>query len=333
MTETANVQVQFFQHLKSLLPPHLAMVDEVADLLAISTDSAYRRIRGEKPIDLEETYKLCNHFKISMDQLLHLKSDAFVFSGILKNSEEGSFEMWLETLLKQFQYVSGFEKKHLYYLMKDIPPFVYFQVPELARFKYFFWMKSILYYDEFKGVKFSLNDTRYDKFEETSKKIITLYSRMPTTEIWNMENVNNTLRQVQFYLEAGALKAQDARIIYDKTEELINHVERQAELGVKFTFGQEPSSNAAEYRLYVNELILGDNTILAELNDTRITFLNHSVIYFVATRNEQFNTVIFDNLKNLMKKSTMISTVGEKERVGFFNRLRYKIHKRRSLLK
>src|SRR6185503_11385436 len=93
--EATNVQVRFFQHLKVQLPPHIAIVDEVADVLGISNDSAYRRIRGEKPIDLEETYKLCDHFKISMDQLLHLQSDAFIFSGILQNAgDNGNFEKW-----------------------------------------------------------------------------------------------------------------------------------------------------------------------------------------------------------------------------------------------
>lgn len=331
--DAVNPQVRFFQHLKSLLPPHLAMVDEVADLLGISTDSAYRRIRGEKPIDLEETYKLCSHFRISMDQLLHLQSDAFIFSGILKNKNGNSFETWLDNLLGQFQYVNGFERRHLNYLLKDIPPFMYFQIPEVAAFKYFFWMKSILHYEDFKGVKFSFTDPRYEKYAEKSKKIIQLYNLMPTTEIWSLENINNTLRQIEFYLAAGSLKPQDARIVYDKTEELVNHIERQAELGVKFIYGQEPGPNSVEYRVFVNELILGDNTILAELNDNRVTFLNHSVIYFVATRNEQFNAVMFESMQNLIKKSTMISTVGEKERVAFFNKLRHKIHQRQSLLK
>jgi hypothetical protein len=156
---------------------------------------------------------------------------------------------------------------------------------------------------------------------------------MPTSEIWSIENVNNTLRQIEFYLHAGSLSVKDARVIYDKTEELITHIERQAELGVKFIIGTEPSPGAATYRLFVNELILGDNTILAELNDTKVTFLNHGVIYFVATRNEQFNATMYDHLNNLMKKSTMISTIGEKDRVAFFNRLRNKIHQRRALLK
>jgi len=49
-----ELQLQFFNHLKSILPSHISMVDELTDLLDLSYDSVYRRIRGEKPIDLNE---------------------------------------------------------------------------------------------------------------------------------------------------------------------------------------------------------------------------------------------------------------------------------------
>ncbi len=49
-----DVQQIFFQHIKSNLAAHLSLVDEVAELLNISNDSAYRRIRGEKPLSFEE---------------------------------------------------------------------------------------------------------------------------------------------------------------------------------------------------------------------------------------------------------------------------------------
>jgi hypothetical protein len=65
--EPANLQQSFFRHLKSILPGHLSLVDEVAELLNISNDSAYRRIRGEKPISLEEIQKLCIRYHISLD--------------------------------------------------------------------------------------------------------------------------------------------------------------------------------------------------------------------------------------------------------------------------
>ncbi|MFT3907894.1 MAG: helix-turn-helix transcriptional regulator [Ferruginibacter sp.] len=333
MTST-DVQQQFFQHIKSNLPPHLSLVDEVAELLDISNDSAYRRIRGEKPISFEEIQKLCSHYKVSLDHFLQLQSDTFIFSGKLNNNSTNAFENYLENLLQNFQFVNSFGKKHMYILMKDIPPFMYFHIKELAAFKYFFWMKSILNYDSMRSVKFSVDDPRYDPYYATGKKIVDMYNKIPITEIWNIESINSTLRQVNFYVESGAFKTRsDARLLYEKFEELINHLEKQAELGCKFNMGERPATNAAAYSLFVNELILGDNTYMAELEDMRITFLNHSVLYFVATKDERFNAAIHENLQNLIKKSTMVSTIGEKERVSFFNQLRDKIHERMEMLR
>ena len=56
------VQQVFFNHIKSILPHHLSIVDEVASLLDISNDSAYRRMRGDKPLSFEEVQKLRPNF-------------------------------------------------------------------------------------------------------------------------------------------------------------------------------------------------------------------------------------------------------------------------------
>jgi len=79
--EQHAIQVKFFQYIKSLLPPHLSLVDEVAGLLSISNDSAYRRIRGENPITLDEMQSLAAKYQISIDQFLHLQNDCHNFSG------------------------------------------------------------------------------------------------------------------------------------------------------------------------------------------------------------------------------------------------------------
>ena len=168
--EPTGIQVLFFQHLKAQLPPHLSLVDEIADLLHISKDSAYRRIRAEKPISFEELQKICVHYHLSLDQFLHLQNDSFIFSGKLAASSDTFYEDWIKKLLQDLSFMNTFEQKHLYYITKDIPFITYFQFPELASFKSFFWMKSILNYEGLKGKKFSLkNDIR--KFEDTYKKI------------------------------------------------------------------------------------------------------------------------------------------------------------------
>jgi hypothetical protein len=324
--ELLNIQVRFFQHLRSALQPHLSLVDEIADLLEISKDSAYRRIRGEKPVSLEELHKLGAKFKVSLDKLLQLQSDSFIFSGNLTNSTDFRFTDYLHDLLRQFQFMNNFSHKHLYALVKDITPMHHFQIPELASFRCFFWMKSILHYEEFKEKKFSIGDISQEHVE-LAKKIADAYCKIPTTEIWNIETVNSTLRQIRFYKDSNFFASDaDMVLLYDKIEELVDHIEKQAEAGVKFRIGENPELNSVPFVLMNNELILGDNTFLCELDNFRATYINHGVINFMMTRDEHYNRYMFGVLQNLIRKSSQLSVVGQKERSRFFNRIREKVY-------
>src|SRR6185437_4823954 len=77
---TSITQQTFFNHIKSKLPSHFSFVEEIAEMLNISNDSAYRRIRGEKPISMEEAHVLCSKYQVSIDQLFNLQSNAVIFS-------------------------------------------------------------------------------------------------------------------------------------------------------------------------------------------------------------------------------------------------------------
>lgn len=330
--EPLDPQQVFFQHLKSKLPAHISFVDEIAEFLHISNDSAYRRIRGEKSISFDELQKICSHYKISLDSFMQLQSNSFIFNGNLTSNSENSFEEWIEDICTKLQYFNSHKEKHMYFLLKDIPPYVHFLMPELVRFKIFMWMKSILDYKSLKGVKFDLQDPRYDKFDPVAKRLTDQYMKMPMTEVWNPESIVSTLRQINFYREADSFKhPADVQLLYAKVEELVNHLEKQAEAGVKFMVGKEPGPASAEYRLYVNELILGDNSIMVKLDGTTVTFLNYAVLQILHTVDERFNTVMSNNVDNIIKKSIMISQSGEKERVRFFNKQREKINEYRNL--
>jgi hypothetical protein len=330
MEKNAGVQQLFFQHIKNNLPPHLSFVDEIAEHLHISNDSAYRRIRGEKEISFDEIRTLCTHYKISLDQFLHLQSDSYIFTGKLSENNDRFFEEWLKEVLRLYAYVNSFEKKHLYFLTKDMPFISFFQIPELATFKFFLWMRTFLHYEDLKSKKFSFKNS-YPEYEELGKKIIQVSNKVPTTEIWSNESINATIGQIEFYREANVFESNDDILfLYDKLEELVNHFEKQAEAGKKFALGEKPTPQSADYHLFLNELFLGDNTIVAEVNNTRMSFLNHSVLHIVGTRDERFSNYLFANMSNMIRKSTQISTVGEKSRSRFFNMLREKIRRRKA---
>ncbi len=48
------IQDNFINYLKKALPPGLGLAEELADILKISIDSAYRRLRGETEFTIIE---------------------------------------------------------------------------------------------------------------------------------------------------------------------------------------------------------------------------------------------------------------------------------------
>src|ERR1700757_2855321 len=109
--DTNHTQQLLFNHIKSVLPTHLSFVDEVAELLNISNDSAYRRIRGEKPISLEEIQKLCIRYRISLDQLINIESESTIFFG--KNLDRDNFDLekYLDYLLFNLKEIGKADEK------------------------------------------------------------------------------------------------------------------------------------------------------------------------------------------------------------------------------
>lgn len=330
MTPTSIQQV-FFNHIKSILPHHLSIVDEVANLLNISNDSVYRRMRGEKPLAFEEVQKLCLHFNISLDSIFHFETDNFIFSGKLVNPANFNFEHYLKKMLADIQVIKSFENAEFYFLNKDVPLFHHFQLPELAAFKFFFFMKTILSYPELADEKFTIEKVPAS-LKTIGKQIAETYCQVSSTEIWNIESINTTLQQIDYYRDSRMFaKKEDLLHIYDCMNLILLHTERQASMGKKFPVFLNENWAGNSYKLYNNEVFLGDNTILVDAGIFKITFLNHSVINYMATRDEVFCKHIHSSIQNTMQRSMLISSTGEKERVRFFNKMRDNVARRRKI--
>lgn len=324
-----NTQQLFFQHIKSNLPAHISLVDEVADLLNISNDSAYRRIRSEKSLDLNEIEKLCTHFKISVDQIFSLESDVTLFTDKAITSHQVDFEEYLQSIIDQLQFINSFDERKMYYTAKDVPVFHYFNYPEITAFKFYFWRRTILSYPEISKQKFVLDDLN-ESLHQKGKKILDLYNNMSSVELWNVESINSTVRQIEYSRESKFFAdPMDVVRIYERLENLVDHIEEQAQIGCKFHLGSSPTDKSPTYELFFNEVFLGDNSILGVMGDAKIVFINHSVLNFLTTRDSRFCDYIHHSIENLMRRSTLISSVGERERNRFFDALHRKLAKKK----
>ena len=78
--------------------------------------------------------------------------------------------------------------------------------------------------------------------------------------------------------------------------------------------------------------MLGDNTILVATDHVKTVFLVFDILNYMATADDTFCNDTFEVMQNLMKRSTQISSVSEKQRNIFFNILIAKIQDRKKHL-
>lgn len=328
-----DLQQQLFQFIKTKLPAEASVADEVAKLLGISSDSAYRRMRAEKQISFEELYKLTLHYKISLDQLMNIQTGSILFQGNFINNKTYRYNDYITGIIRQLTYFNSHKQKEFYYLCKDTPIFYYFISKELAAFKYYFWMGTLIYFPEFRNKKVNLDDYP-PELELLGDKVNELYTQMDSLEIWNIESWNTTFHQLDYYIGSQMFQSDDDVLrIYEGIEKVVDHLEEQAKLGYKFLADDPDKKPCGKFKMYFNEVVIQDNNMMALLDNSKISFIPHTAINYLMTRDIAYSENFYQYVQNLIKRSTLISEVSEKERARFFRRVRDRIEKRKENLK
>lgn len=323
---SADLQKELFVLIKNTLPGHISLVDTLAELLDISYDSVYRRIRGEKPISLNELKLLCEHFHLSLDQVLQIETDSVVFHAPEINESYTDFTKYLEGVLSQLKYFNSFEKRQMLYLCKDAPVFYFYLFPEIGAFKTFCWIKTVLNDLDYKDKLFSLQEFPFEKCCQIGQEILKEYTKLPSTELWNFESFNSSINQLEYYRDAGHFRnEEDFIIVLNSFEKLLNHLQEQANFGVKFMPHSPGTGHRSTLKFYVNEVLLGNNTIIAELDELKLSIVTYNALNYLISKDSRFGEKLFQGFNILISRATLISGTGEKERNKFFKVQREKI--------
>jgi hypothetical protein len=322
---TESAQLRLMANLKAALPENISLVEELADVLQLSNDSAYRRIRGETAISIDELAVICRHFKLSFDAFISNNDTGLVtFSYQRFNNGLDSYKTYLLNVLADLQKTLSCETKKITYAAEDIPVFYQFHHPELAAFKMFYWQKSIVALPEFENKQFDIEiiDAEIIKISE---QVLASYLEIPSIEIWNEETVNSSLMQIAFYWESGIFKnKEDALAICDHVEKMFENILKQAETNKKSNDAQD------NYALYLSDIMIGTNCISIETNGIKSSYLSFHTFNTMFTSNAHFCEETELWLNNLLKKSNLISGIAEKQRYQFFKRMHNKLQKLRN---
>lgn len=308
-----QLQGRFMQRFKEVIPPGVGMAEELADILNVSIDSAYRRIRGETELTLEEVYSLSKKYAISVDEVFGNQNDTVTFSYTKLTDSAANFELYLLRLLTHLENLNKFENRKIYYVAEEVPMFYSFFSKKLTEFKLFYWQRSVLNIADYQQTKFDWGIVPQHLIN-IAHNSYNAYMSIPSTEIWTDETVLTVLKQVRFYFDSGLITKSQALELLDEYRHMIDMVQKNAESGRK-----NPSDKSETYFLYSSEVVLGTNCIYAIMGDSKYSYISFNSINSLTTSNPQFCEESEHWVRNLERKSTLISSVAEKQRYRFFN--------------
>lgn len=312
-------QLDFLNRIKDLIPSDTSIVYELSELLSISTDSMYRRLRGETSLTFDEVVTLCNHFKISFDSFINLESGNVTFNYTLMEEGENSFKKYLTSIRDDLKIIRASNKPLITYACEDIPIFHNINSNSIASFKMLYWMKAILNLQSLENVKFNPNLVSIDLIN-LGQEIYNLYCSIPSIEIWTDTTLTSTVKQIEFFWASGVFNCkEDALEICESLYDSIKKIEKQAEMGTKMLDSMQIDEEENNYSFYFSEIELTNNCVLVNLGIVKAVYIGHMSFNTMNTSNSTYCQETEDWLNNIIRKSTLISKVAEKTRYQFFN--------------
>jgi hypothetical protein len=301
-------QQVLLQQIKDVLPTYRSLPDELADALQVSVDSAYRRIRGETKLTLDEAILLCERYQISASSLLPTNG-ALSFS-----YKEVSSEIEFQNYLSSFTATLDLTHKNngeLIYAGADVPLFHHFLLKEHAAFKIYYWLHAVLQSEDFRSKKFSPSLVS-EKTLEISKDLQRAYQRINTTEIWSVGSATSTYKQILYCWEAGLFENKADAVLV--TQQLLD---------ILYQIREEADQRTAQPRksLYCSEIEIGNNCVLVKNQGVSKVYLRHQTINTLVTSDEFFCNETDAFLQQLIKRSVLISESAAKQRHQFFQQL------------
>ncbi len=318
-------QLLFLKRIEDLVGNSSSLVYELSEILEISTDSAYRRMRGETFLGIDEIIALCDHYNISFDAFSKAETEIVTFSYKGMENVSENLSSYLKEIRKDLTNIKAAKSKQIVYACQDIPVFYHYHHHELATFKFFYWMRSIMNVSSSEFSKYNPMAIDAEIFD-IARDIYRLYASVPSIEIWTDTTIQSTLKQIEFYWESGIFNnKEEALLVCASLKEEIIDIQKQAETNKKMILDNNSEELQNNYALYYSEIEITNNCVLVSIEDFKAVYLSHFSFYTMKTMNENYCLKTEKWLQSLIKKTTLISGVSEKTRFKFFNKAFQKI--------
>ena len=313
--------IQLIETIKNKCDKNISFIEEIASVLDINYDAAYRRAKCKTKISLEDAMKLTKHFNISLNEIYTYKEqDKFIVSKTKEIINETDLENYFNNLTKNLLHLKKDANSSILYCAKDLPIYYTLKNNLLSKFKLYVWLYILNNDSSKKYISFEKYNIPLS-LQIAAKKAGKAYNNVKITEIWNYGIINSIINQISYFFETKLLNYNNALRICDDLTKTIEKIESEVHLGQRSEMGN------TKFNLYHNELLLLNNNALMSFNNKKMLISPYSLLRYYLIEDQETCHKFERFMKDQIGFSKLISNTSIKESMLFFKPKKDKIDK------
>jgi len=286
----------------------ISTVNYLTETLAISKESAYRRIRNQIPFTIEEVIAIAKYFDLSIDQLLDLTSGSNPLISKYFNTELEPVDVYCDLLkgdIDIMEKLLASNNMKITATMNRIP-FRFLPYKSLFKFEYFHYLYSI--------GKISLMTLFSDiklpsQINNLHDKCVTYFSHMDNF-ICIVDSIaySNIIQKIQYYHRLKFISTEDLRILQTELFELLAKYENLLHNG--------KNNTGSNYTFYYSLFNLESNIVFIEYdNDSLLQLWVYPESPIIIKNNPQINDIQKMWIESKIRNSVLITKTADIQQI------------------
>jgi hypothetical protein len=192
---SCQLQQNLFRRILEQIPKEVNLATEVASALNIGTSAAYKSIKGNIFLTFDEITVLAQHYYLGIDELIESLVPSFLtsFSGFVSKDSCLKYLHFTEQALQSLLNASN---PKIWYVTNELPFYYYFYFEELALFRIYLWRRMVWNEMKWQNRPFHFNLPERREITTQAKRLLNLYNKIPSVEIWNEHVLDSFLHQL-----------------------------------------------------------------------------------------------------------------------------------------
>ena len=282
------------------------------DLLDLSRESAYRRVRGDIPLTLEEAAIISAKLGLSLDELVGQSGKERAFFDLNANeTQKGaeSYSLIINNLNLIYEKIRKAKSSELIIAYNRIPVALTANYEYIKKFRYYKWIHQThdvplnFYFSEFK-VPSQLN-TDYKKYTYNYQKIKNI------TIILDKNIFVSIIDEMLYYYKRNLINREELKAMQKELLQILNDLEQILQTGINKT--------GSSRLIYLSTLNIESNYSYLEYDENVCSLFWVYTINPIMVFNNEACTIQKKWLDSLMKYSTLITRSNELLQAEFLN--------------